>query len=57
MAAPKPAPTSAPKAPAPMRSAPAISGLDKFLAIAAAVAGLVAAGSVGYLYYLFQNAS
>ncbi|TAK97234.1 MAG: hypothetical protein EPO07_13630 [Verrucomicrobia bacterium] len=50
VAAPKPASAPAPRpAPAAARSAPTVGGLDKTLALAAAIIGLVAVGSVVYL--------
>src|SRR2546422_899383 len=56
MATTRPAPAAAPRpaAPAPMAVAPALSPLDGILAIAAAVVGLLAVGSVVYLLSLFQ---
>jgi hypothetical protein len=48
-AAPRPATAPAPRQAVPSRTAPAISGLDSGLALAAAIIGLVAVGSVVYL--------
>jgi hypothetical protein len=54
VAASRPAPAAAPAArpaPAPIAMAPTVSGLDKVLAIVAAVVGLVAVGSTAYLIW------
>jgi len=47
-AAPRPAPAYAP-------AAPTLSGVDRGLALAAAILGLVAAGSTGYLIWLLSS--
>jgi hypothetical protein len=62
----RPAPTAAQAAPrataapsvarpAPMPAAPTVSTIDKVLAIAAAVVGLVGAASTGYLIWMLQG--
>jgi hypothetical protein len=50
------APAPAPRpAPAPVVIAPALSGLDTILAIAAAVAGLIAVGTTAYLIWVLPT--
>jgi len=57
-AAPRSAPVAAaaPRpAPAPMSAAPAVSGLDKGLALAAAIIGLAAIGTTAYVIWMLPN--
>ena len=48
-------PAPAPSRPAPV-AAPTIGALDKFLAIAAAIVGLAAVGTVGWMLMILKDA-